>query len=202
MSIHLGITPTGRLVAVESVAETGELADATRDAELDQRLEKKIVQRFAASQAEGLFGLAAERLDRPSHPSLAYWRDFAARYLTELCHTPDIRGAAFEALPPPAAADLTALVWNSPPMQGAEYLTEAVLTEIWTDLDAWVRREVERHAEGLAGFLKDRAALWHQVGRVCFHLAENRRDPDYPFAFLATYAPGLTGAARVQYLPL
>ena len=94
------------------------------------------------------------------------------------------------------------MLWNVPPMQGAEYLTEGVLSEIWTDLDAWVRREVAGRSDGLAGFLKDRAALWHQVGRVCFHLAENRRDPDYPFAFLATYAPGLTGAARVQYLPL
>ncbi|MGW8322038.1 MAG: response regulator, partial [Thermodesulfobacteriota bacterium] len=27
-------------------------------------------------------------------------------------------------------------------------------------------------------------------------------DPDYPFAFLATYAPGLTAGARVQYQPL
>ncbi len=51
-------------------------------------------------------------------------------------------------------------------------------------------------------FLKRRAPLWHQVGRVCFHLAENRRDEDYPFAFLATYAPGLAAGARVQYQPL
>ncbi|MAG93414.1 MAG: ATP-dependent helicase, partial [Planctomycetaceae bacterium] len=35
-----------------------------------------------------------------------------------------------------------------------------------------------------------------------FHLAENRRDPDYPFAFLATYAPGVKGGGRVQYQPL
>ena len=54
----------------------------------------------------------------------------------------------------------------------------------------------------MAGFLKKRAPLWHQVGRVCFHLAENRRDPDYPFAFLATYAPSLSSGTRVQYQPL
>ena len=51
-------------------------------------------------------------------------------------------------------------------------------------------------------FLKRRAPLWHQVGRVCFHLAENRRDPEYPFAFLATYAPTVTSSSRVQYQPL
>ncbi|MEX0819547.1 MAG: DEAD/DEAH box helicase, partial [Pirellulaceae bacterium] len=55
---------------------------------------------------------------------------------------------------------------------------------------------------GLAKFLERRAPLWHQVGRVCFHLAENRRDPEYPFAFLATYAPTVTSSSRVQYQPL
>ncbi len=202
MNIHLAVTPFGRIVAIESVQATGDLADVSPDAGSDPRLEKKIAQQFTASQAEGLFALATERMDRPPLPSLAYWRDFASRYLTELCHTPETSGAKLEPIPPPASADLAGMVWNVPPLQGAEYLTEDVLSAIWTDLDAWVRREAAGHSDGLAGFLKDRAALWHQVGRVCFHLAENRRDPDYPFAFLATYAPGLTGAARVQYLPL
>ncbi len=40
------------------------------------------------------------------------------------------------------------------------------------------------------------------MGRVCFHLAENKRDPDFPFAFLATYAPSLSKGGRVQYQPL
>ena len=44
--------------------------------------------------------------------------------------------------------------------------------------------------------------MWHQVGRVCFHLAENKRDPEHPFAFLATYARGISGGARVHYQPL
>lgn len=202
MNIHLAITPSGRIVAVESAPPTDELADLAPNVGGDQRLENKIAQHFAAGQAEGLFALATERMERPPNPSIAYCRDFAARYLTELCHTPETTGPKMEEIAPPASADLAAWLWNVPPMQGAEYLTEGVLREIWTDLDAWVRREVSRYTDGLAGFLKERAALWHQVGRVCFHLAENRRDPDYPFAFLATYAPGLTGAARVQYLPL
>ena len=87
-------------------------------------------------------------------------------------------------------------------MQGAEYVTEAALQDVWADFDRWVRGEIASFGQGLSGFLKERAPLWHQVGRVCFHLAENRRDPDYPFAFLATYAPQLDRRARVQYQPL
>ena len=37
---------------------------------------------------------------------------------------------------------------------------------------------------------------------MTFHLAENKRDPDYPFAFLATYANRLSAQGKVQHEPL
>ena len=40
------------------------------------------------------------------------------------------------------------------------------------------------------------------MGRVCFHLAENRNDPERPFAFMATYASGFGASGRVKHLPL
>jgi non-specific serine/threonine protein kinase len=40
------------------------------------------------------------------------------------------------------------------------------------------------------------------VGRVHFHLAENRGDPDAPFAFLATFTHALSSRATPQHLPL
>jgi non-specific serine/threonine protein kinase len=200
MNLQLAVTPAGRVIAVE-LATDGDEQLASSDPVTDQKLEKRIARQFASSQAEGIFALASERMDRPN-PSFAYWRDFGERYLTELCHTPEIAGAAIKEVPPPSSTELSTMLWNVPPLQGAEYLTERVLCDIWTDLDVWVRREATEYADGLAGFLKQRAVLWHQVGRVCFHLAENRRDADCPFAFLATYAPRLSAGARVQYQPL
>lgn len=35
-----------------------------------------------------------------------------------------------------------------------------------------------------------------------FHLAENKRNPERPFAFMATYASRLSVIGRVQHLPL
>src|SRR5262249_35130874 len=43
---------------------------------------------------------------------------------------------------------------------------------------------------------------WNLVGRVHFNLAENRRDPDRPFAFMATYTSRLSAQARAQHVPL
>ncbi len=198
MTVELAFTPSGRLLAVESAAESSE---SSLEAVADQRI-KRLVKAFASCQAQGLFALAAERFETPLPPSLAYWRDFASHYLTERCHTPEIAGARPEAVPPPGASELAFLLLSVPPMQGAEYLTADALGGIWRDLDAWLVAQVASFGQGLTSFLKEHAPLWHQVGRVCFHLAENRRDPDYPFAFLATYAPSLTRGARIQYQPL
>jgi SNF2 family DNA or RNA helicase len=81
-------------------------------------------------------------------------------------------------------------------------LNTGLLHNLWIDLDGWVRKEIALSALGLSGWLKKHAPLWHQVGRVCFHLAENKSNPDFPFAFLATYAPRLSRGGRVQYQPL
>jgi SNF2 family DNA or RNA helicase len=197
MSLELAITPAGRVTAVELTTE----GDGLAEVETDDRL-KKFARRLANSLGEGLFLLATERFEGAMPPSLSYWRDFAARYLTALCHTTDGMGAPWEPVAPPEDAELAAVLQNVPPMQGAEYLSQAALVGVWRDLDAWVCGEVAADGKGLAGFLKRRAPLWHQVGRVCFHLAENRRNEDYPFAFLATYAPSIAGSARVQYQPL
>jgi SNF2 family DNA or RNA helicase len=197
MSLELAITPSGRVTAVELTAD----GDGLAEFETDDRL-KKTAKRLTNSPAEGLFLLATEHFEGAMPPSFSYWRDFAARYLTALCHTTDRIDAQWEPIAPPEDAELATALQNVPPMQGAEYLNEAALVDVWQDLDSWVRGEVVAGGEGLAEFLKRRAPLWRQVGRVCFHLAENRRNEDYPFAFLATYAPGIAGSARVQYQPL
>ena len=87
-------------------------------------------------------------------------------------------------------------------MRGGEYLSEDSLQGVWSHLDGWVRETVGATTGGLPAFLRARAPSWHQVGRVCFHLAENRNDPERPFAFLATYASGFGASGRVQHLPL
>ncbi|MHB0956918.1 MAG: DEAD/DEAH box helicase [Pirellulaceae bacterium] len=199
--MELALTPSGRIVVRSTTHTSDSPSPSMQKAEADAQL-SRVTKAFGVSQGEGLFLLATERFSGPLPPSFAYWREFAASYLTALCHTPEIVGWQLEAIPPPTAAHLATLILRVPPMQGAEYLSEAVLIGIWKDLDAWTRGAVVAGGEGLSGFLKRRAQLWHQVGRVCFHLAENRRSEEYPFAFLATYAPSVGSASRVQYQPL
>ncbi|MCD6305880.1 MAG: DEAD/DEAH box helicase [Deltaproteobacteria bacterium] len=193
MTYELAISPAGRLRLREASHDSGVSPDAWM---------RRVAAAFSSSQAAGLFSLAATRPEIPPSPSLSFWRDFACRYLTRLCRTPESAGKGIKPIEPPDESELAAMLLAVPPMAGAEYLCRDILQDTWTDLDVWVRKQIATSKEGLAGWLKEHAAIWRQVGRVCFHLAENKRDPESPFAFLATYAPRLSKGGRVQYQPL
>jgi len=195
MDCQLVVTPSSRLVARKTRDNSS--SASTEDADL-----AKVMRLFLDSIPKGIFQLACTRFESSLPPDFAYWKNFSQAYLTELCHIPETTGARIDAIDPPSHEELEEVLQSAPPMSGGEYLTICTLETIWRDLDEWVRDQGVRHQNGLAGFLKDRTPLWHQVGRVAFHLAENRRDPLYPFAFLATYIPGISGGSRVQYQPL
>jgi hypothetical protein len=71
-------------------------------------------------------------------------------------------------------------------MTGAEYLTTAVLADLWQSVDAAFDAELSEAKLSVQEFLKRRQPAWNLVGRVHFNLAENRKDEEAPFAFLAT----------------
>ena len=161
---------------------------------------RKALDDFAENEAAGLFELVAHPSTGGLPRHLTYWRDFAGRSLTARCHSP-VEAGFGEPLSPLSEQELAQLLLEAPPMPGAEYLSAEVLHRLWAELDAWVRGEALA-AGGLEAFLKARAPLWQHVGRVCFHLAENKKDPSLPFAFLVTYAPRLSTSAHVRYQPL
>ena len=84
---------------------------------------------------------------------------------------------------PPSKEDLEALASAAPMMPGAEYLAPAVLSPLWEAIgQAFVAKQAESGAT-LQTFLKRLHPAWHVVRRVHFHLAENRKDEETPFAF-------------------
>ena len=87
-------------------------------------------------------------------------------------------------------------------MTGAEYLSAAVLADLWRGMDAAFDVELDDAKLSVQAFLKGRHPAWNLVGRVHFSLAENRRDEAAPFAFLATYTTRLSAEAKAQHMPL
>ncbi|TNE49623.1 MAG: DEAD/DEAH box helicase [Deltaproteobacteria bacterium] len=185
--MELQLTPLGHLVSVwEEHDEGNEVLDSLH-------------QSFEADWREGLFRLGAEKVKDGHSSTLRYWRSFAEAYLTSLCHQVDEQEEwDVEDISP---AELLSFYFSAPPMMGGEYLTEKVLHQIWEALDDWTYQAVSEE-ESLSSFLGEWAPLWNQVGRVCFHLAENKKNPDLPFAFLATYSTGLGASGQVKHLPM
>src|SRR5262249_19590473 len=141
MSMAIRLTPTGQLrwEAPTGGSESAVLAP----------LQKA----FQADWREGLFTLAAEKISLDNAPSVRYWQALAERYLTGLCHIP-AAAETFE-IEAPSPDECASLVLTAPPMQGGEYLTDAVLRHIWQALDRWVHEAVAA-AGGLETFLQER----------------------------------------------
>jgi non-specific serine/threonine protein kinase len=154
--------------------------------------------------AAGLLELAGEEwaLAAAVSPALRFWRDFTRDYLVALCHTPGLEADLAAPVHDPPPEHWRSLAERVPPMKGIEYLTPKILLNIWRALDARARKDAADHKGGPAGWLMERHPNWRLVGRVTFHLAENKRDTERPFAFMATYTSGLSDEARPQYIPL
>ena len=162
-------------------------------------LQDRLARAFALGAGHGLLQLGAAEVGSALPPAWGWWRDFSARYVTLLCATPE--GGEIAAAPLGDEA-LQTLIADAPPMTGVEYVTVKVLATLWAELDAALRKELAASKLTLQDFLKARHAAWNLVGRVHFNLAENRKDAEAPFAFLATYTSRLSAHGSAQHLPL
>jgi len=189
MHCTLQLTPKGRLLlAIEPDAQA--LAE-----DLAQRLSAV----FGRGTGHGLLHLGAVEVSTALPAIWAYWRDFAARFVTALTASPE--GGVIAVLPLDASAQ-DALCLDAPPMTGAEYLSVDVLTTLWQQIEAAAQLELAQFGGPLREFLKAKHPAWNLIGRVHFNLAENRQDSDFPFAFIATYTSRLSAHGKAQHLPL
>src|SRR3954470_12672760 len=87
---------------------------------------------FGRGSGHGLLELGATEVGTLLPADLSYWRDFAARFVTALCTHHD--GAPDPSIPAPSPTELEALAAAAPPMPGAEYITTALLQQLWTEI--------------------------------------------------------------------
>jgi len=191
MMNDLTISPHGHLLLRPAPAGAAEA-----------KVSEKLLAAYGASAARGMLYSASEELAAVLPPSFDFARSIARLYLANLCKA--ATGEPGESVPTLAAplSDFERAILQAPPMTGLEYLTPEVLAAWWRDLDALARSEIAQHSGGAQSYLRERNPQWRFVGRVAFHLAENKRDSERPFAFLATFANGLTAQGKVKHEPL
>jgi len=179
MHSQLELTPHGCIIAHQPIAQP--------------------LEAFSESEPAGLLRIAGHKLASDVDASVHFWKAFTEPFIRALCHLPETTHLPVK-LPPPEPSALAECILTAPPMRGAEYLSPDCLLAIWQRLNDWSTAQIAR--DGLAPFLAKEAPRWARVGRVTLHLAENKSDPEYPFAFMASYAPGLSASGQVKQLPL
>ena len=189
-----GLTPSGRIDVRAGTPEDGPQISAA--------VAQRILDAFNIGRGHGVLHLGAAEPGTDFHPTLSYWRDIGQALVARVCGTLDPTDSKPLVVPGPDPDELEAYAQSAPPMQGAEMITPALLTELWSDIGEVLAAEAVRYKDGVQGYLKKQNSVWNVVGRVCLHLAENKRDPSFPFAFIATYVHKVSKQAKPQHLPL
>ncbi|MCB9883517.1 MAG: DEAD/DEAH box helicase [Planctomycetes bacterium] len=194
MSHVLELTPTGNLSLRAAPDEQPKLPKAYADG-LREALRRGV--------GHGLLYLVSEDLTREVPPGLAYWRSFAREYMVRRCHVgvPD-GDQDWIALETPSDERLDKIVLKAPPGRGMEYLRRFVLIVLWDAIDEALFDLYESYEGEASTFLSALNPVWQMVGRVTLHIAENPRDRQRPFAFLATYTHGLSRQVELHHIPL
>ena len=196
--LELRLTPRGDLLL-----ETAEDAPI-----LDDKVAARLAEAFGRGAGRGLLRLGAGEVGQSLPPTFVWWRDFAARHVAAVClfasgaDPEEPSAAVLPTVPPPTESEIATLLLTAPMMTGAEYLNADVLLALWTEIGGAFADALAAAGTDLQTLLKALNPAWNLVGRVHFNLAENRRDPELPFAFMATYTTRLSAQAKAQHVPL
>jgi len=134
-------------------------------------------------------------------PSLDYWRSFAGLFVKKLRQTPELQVLRHKAKILITEIELKRRLESAPLMTGSEYLGTELLETVWLKLNKTFARAIKSYDGEVEAFIRTYSPDVHLVGRVFFHLVENKSEY-YPFAFLATYSTRLNKQGKSKHLPL
>jgi SNF2 domain-containing protein/SNF2 helicase protein/helicase-like protein len=192
-ALSLAVSSSGHPRVFASVeaddALAGTRAAAVRDA-------------FERGAGAGVLHLGAVEVGTELPPPFAFYRDLGHELILRVCAHPDLETLRGRVHVEPPSDRLEQMASATPPMMGGEYVSASALAETWREAGEALRHEVATFRGPVAEWLHAKNGAWSTVGRVCFHLAENKRDPEAPFAFLATYTTRLSAKGAPQHRPL
>lgn len=183
MSIRITVSPGGVL-------------RAAGDAALEQA--------FASGSGAGLLALLKGDAPPDAEPPVHFFRRVGREFAARLCRVPESDPETMFRSARPGAELLAAELFDRPSMTGGEYLTLDLLTRLHEELEAAMRAEIARSGLSVPDYLRTLSPAWSSVGKLSFHLAENKKNEDgrHPFAFLATFIHRLSENDQPRHLPL
>ncbi len=199
---------SGQNELVAAVQPSGALTLEFETTDVGQSRERNMIEKQVAGLYSRLPGKAMLTLGLVDHAirfsaSIEFLRGISSWYVHELLTHPRLEELREEAAPSYDDSDVEAFCRRVPPMIGAE----AVDSDFVYGIIGWVRKafenEIEGRTEPVEQILRSLSpGAEFLVDRVHFHLVENRRDEERPFAFMATYSTQADSGDAVHHLPL
>lgn len=156
---------------------------------------------FATDRYRALYHLGF--LDRQDwfSASVEYLHRISSRLILGLSRLPDLELSRDRISLETDPGETEAFLQQVPFVLGMEFVDAAWLDGIRQRLLDVFCREIRDYEGPVARYFLDHQAGINVAGRVFFHLVESQ-DPDFPFAFLATYSTRPARSRRAVHTPL
>ena len=155
---------------------------------------------FSLSISEGLWAIA-EATKIPDEIA-RFWRSLGREFLHKIAERQHLGSLSERTHVDISELELTKWAATKPMCDGAEYISPESLRSLWTEMTKELQSHLKKNNGQLASWLESRGGKFSLLGKVCLHLAENKRSETHPFAFIATVAIMVTEDGRVIYSPL
>lgn len=134
-------------------------------------------------------------------PSIDYLHHIAEILIKKLSQQPEIEFYRDKVQVELTDDELYQLKEEIPFTIGMEYVDNKWLLNLWESLLSVFKSEIKNYDGTVARYFADYNSDINVVGRVFFHLVENKNDK-YPFAFMATYTTKAVKNKRAIHTPL
>ncbi len=148
-----------------------------------------------------LLSLATQKTQAIS-PSVRFWSNFTQHFIESARTDPTTKGLREKLSVSLSKNKMLEFLHKAPFMQGGEYLNEDCLLDRWQDLQSHLSAELKSFKGSVQEYFLQLNSNIHLVGKVYFHLVENKQSDQYPFAFMATYLTNVTKEKDLTYRPL
>ena len=164
-------------------------------------LQQEIFSVYKKDQGNWLLFLGFSDVAVSLPDSLDFWRRFSGLFVHHLRLTPELEELRHQVKIPLPEQELAGLLETLPAMIGGEQINSGLMATFWSALNASFATSIRQFSGSVAEFIHHFSPNSHLLGRIYFHLVENK-DDDAPFAFLATYSTQMGGDGQSKHLPL
>ncbi|NLF92323.1 MAG: hypothetical protein GX564_00425, partial [Oligosphaeraceae bacterium] len=152
-----------------------------------------------------LLALVQEQLSA-GPPGRQYFHRLFSNYLRDIAALGEPEGGdlgGFFQQCRPAVSEAAFLALSAPPLMGMEYFNDDVLYAFYLRFECALQAAFAAAGGAFTDFIRSLSPAWRDVGKVAFHLAENKGDTSgkCPFAFMVSFVHRVEGD-KAKHLPL